>query len=96
MRTSVNFRAVEIASPGTLLNNCSYNLWRERYVVRQQCHGRVNPLAGKAPAEGKLSGVADNGLDRHISEWALQLPMTFTEMVTLFGCTEDARRSNEV
>ena len=94
LRGRAAFRALETQCPGTLLNNCSYNLWHQRYVVRQQTRGRVNPLLQKQPKQGGLSSVADHEQERHISEWALQLPMSSTARVTLFGCTEDVQCSD--
>ena len=44
LRSKDAIENLEMLCPGTLLNNCSYTLWHERYVVRQETRGRVNPL----------------------------------------------------
>lgn len=38
------FDKLEADRPGTLLNNCSYDLWQRRYVVNQEKQGCQNPL----------------------------------------------------
>ena len=47
-RGADSFREIEYERPGTLLNNCSYDLWKKRYVDNQ--NGRdVNPLLEAQP-----------------------------------------------
>ena len=89
LRGSAAFERMEMLCPGTLLNNCSYNLWRQRYVVRQGARGRVNPLEKAQPWLGKSTSASGEEQERHISEWALQLAIGQKDIVTLFGCTED-------
>ena len=68
--------AVERRSPGTLLNNCGYTLWRRRYKMPS-----TEPVSQPLSACGKRR-------DQHISRWALRLPI-FDRACVLFGCTED-------
>ena len=87
---------VERAHPGTLLNNCSYALWRERYarqtradVNRPRPHGGAGhrtPLEHVRPREGAPLRHMWN----HISDWTLRLPIGDRHVV-LLGCTEDVR-----
>ena len=42
-------RRLEENAPGTLLNNCSYDLWRARYVHQKNSNTRVNPLSAIEP-----------------------------------------------
>ena len=79
---------LEIDRPGTLLNNCSYELWRERYVTRQEVVGKANPLRLKEPLSQRMSLTTKRDQHRHISQHAVQLSMT-GGVATLFGCTED-------
>ena len=89
LRGKAAFEILEMQCPGTLLNNCSYNLWRKRYVVSQETRGRVNPLQKTQPWMGNISSTSGEEQERHISEWALQLAIGHKDIVTLFGCTED-------
>ena len=91
LRSKDAIQDLEMLCPGTLLNNCSSTLWHERYVVRQETRGRVNPLEKAQPWLGKSSAASDQEQERHISEWALQLAIGYVDNVTLFGCTEDVQ-----
>ena len=75
------FNQLELDCPGTLLNNCSYELWHRRYVEHQEVRGKVNPLQQAQPSKIKLSVVSGQEVQRHISEWALQLQVR-KEVVT--------------
>ena len=88
------FRSLERTHPHSLLNNCSYLLWRERYVAKDireaeqaQRHGRqvkVAPLRDLQPQQGPRHVNSWN----HISEWTLRAEVQCGHVV-LFGCTED-------
>ena len=87
-RSDSAFGELETCCPGTLLNNCSYNLWQRRYIDHQEVRGKVNPLREAQPIVRKFSECTEAEKGRHISEWALQVPVNL-DVVTLFGCTED-------
>ena len=81
--------SVERDHPGTLLNNCSYPLWYERYVKkdmdRHAKDGTVPiPLRGQLPVEGPKQKQTRN----HVSDWTIRVPLEDRHVV-LFGCTED-------
>ena len=78
---------IEQRSPGTLLNNCSYELWRRRYNARDLTSKNQHPWANTEPISEPLRSC-ENDRERHISRWAVQLPF-FSEACMLFGCTED-------
>ena len=40
---------LEMNAPGTLLNNCSYELWQARYVHQKRSKTKVNPLEAIEP-----------------------------------------------
>ncbi len=69
------FDKLEADRPGTLLNNCSYDLWQRRYVVNQEKQGCQNPLQATQPEAQKKSSAAGQDAHRHISEWVLLLPV---------------------
>ena len=52
------FDKLETDRPGTLLNNCSYDLWQRRYVVNQEKQGCQNPLQATQPEAQKQSSAA--------------------------------------
>ena len=91
---------MENKHPGSLLNNCSYLLWKERYVnkdIREaqqaQENGRtpkVIPLQQAQPAPGSPKEHTWN----HISEWTLRAKL-HNQHVVLFGCTEDVYCDND-
>ena len=84
----------EAECPGTLVNNCGYELWRKRYVAT--CHnenappGHPTPLSRVQPGSNDCCGGA---YDR--SEWVVRLPHDLHSGVPpgnhtdLFGVTED-------
>ena len=84
---------VERNSPGTLLNNCSFELWRKRYMHGKfeedtPAHERADIFATRAPT-GTTPGTAYSH-----SEWCVRLPLAAGEVgsdVALFGVTEDVR-----
>ena len=86
MRSSSAFQQLERDRPGSLLNNCSYDLWRRRYVLHRR-KGTTNPLLSAEPVSAPLSACAGEE-GRHISEWAVEMPAG-KGAVLLFGCTED-------
>lgn len=97
------FNNVELRQPGSLLNNCSYALWYERYVQQDvntaaamkssRCKGKRTgtvPLLHQLPFDGPKEPQTWN----HISDWTLRVPLQ-RKHVVLFGCTEDVRCTNE-
>ena len=83
------FQQLESTSQGTLLNNCSYDLWRKRYVKRDDKKSSKYPWRGHDLATKPLSSCAKDRA-RHISHWVIE--MTFQlHTARLFGCTEDIR-----
>ena len=84
------FRYVESTFPGSLLNNCSYELWEKRYVTGHYAQAgdddqhRVLEHTSPGPPN-------THPPDRHLSEWCLRLQLrTESEHeVRLFGVTED-------
>ena len=82
-----DLQGIEVSYPGTLLNNCSYDLWRRRY--RQQCgYGPTcDPWSLTGPLEQPLSSCLKEA-ERHISRWAMRCPMLGMACM-LYGCTED-------
>ena len=84
---SAFFTNAEQARPGTLLNNCSYELWCGRYK-----HGRYQSSGG--PHERDVLAArspCQDGADpeRALSEWCIRLPIAQAGEVKLFGITED-------
>ena len=80
------FEELERVCPHTLLNNCSYLLWRERYVHKdtRNRHVKVAPLATAQPQTGPRTSKSWN----HISDWTIVVRVHNRDRV-LFGCTED-------
>ena len=78
-----NLVAIEMSHPGTLLNNCSYELWRRRY--REQCvHSPTSyPWELTGPLNQALSSCTHEA-DRHISRWAMRCPL-LGKACMLFG-----------
>ena len=44
MVSAVWFMDLENSCPGTMMNNCSYDLWQARYVHQKRSTTKVNPL----------------------------------------------------
>ena len=78
-------RHLEKNCPGTLLNNCSYELWRRRYFSDPS---NATCWTYTGPVQGKWSCCPTFDRERHISKWATCLPMDGHALM-LFGCTED-------
>ena len=95
-RSAVYLANLERAHPGTLLNNCSYALWHERYAQKPKTEANRpparartehrTPLESIRPREGPCLRHTWN----HISEWTLRLPIGGRHVV-LSGCPEDVR-----
>ena len=80
---------MEETFPGTLLNNCGFDLWQERYVKSSHKTSEGYPWNGRELVHASLSKSFENR-ERHISRWAVQC--TFKDHAAkLFGCTEDIR-----
>jgi len=92
------FNEAERTCPGTLLNNCSHELWRLRYVQAQyDKHSSIKDRSVLKQVEPKpKSGPYA------LTEWCLELPLRSPAKkvshknpapanVILFGCTEDVR-----
>ena len=82
-------RDVEAQHPGTLLNNCGFDLWQKRYVDQDEERSKTYPWRGKKLVSKPLSQCVDNR-ERHLSRWAVQLQIEGKSW-KLFGCTEDIR-----
>ena len=79
--------AIELSHPGTLLNNCSYELWQRRYRQRSLQKSKHDPWELTEPLEQPMSSCTKTA-DRHISRWAIRCPL-LGKACMLFGCTED-------
>ena len=80
---------VERKYPGTLLNNCGFDLWKARYVDRFPKGREGYPWNGNEIVQEPLNTCKSNR-ERHVSRWAIV--MTFEGQTgRLFGCTEDIR-----
>ena len=75
--------------PGTLLNNCGFDLWRQRYVDRNKKTDPTYPWTDKQLLSEPLSSCAENR-ERHVSRWTLQFDFA-GRSGRLIGCTEDVR-----
>ena len=71
MRSCTEFQELERNRPGSLLNNCSFDLWRRRYVLHRR-KGTTNPLLHAEPISAPFSMCRDDE-GRHISEWAVKM-----------------------
>ena len=92
-RSQAAFCEMESKHPGTLLNNCSYDLWRRRYRKPGPQGKSESPWSLTEPLEKPLRECVDNR-DRHISQWAVGMEYK-NHHCTLFGCCEDIRCSQE-
>ena len=88
LRDAAAFSNLERNRRGTLANNCSYNLWRRRYVENVRKAGLRNPLEAAQPESKPWSSTSEKEKHRHISEWAFKIRMKEHSTI-LFGCTED-------
>ena len=77
------FREVEKKHPGTLLNNCSYHLWKLRYRDRDRSTVSTYPWSLTEPLSKPLS-QCDGDRCRHISRCALDIKYMDSSSV-LFG-----------
>ena len=91
-RSSVSFCKMEEKHPGTLLNNCSYDLWCRRYNSVRKKEQHTSPWALTEPIHKPLSECVSDR-ERHISRWAVNLHYK-EHYCTLFGCCEDIRCEN--
>jgi hypothetical protein len=80
------WQRLEINQPGTLLNNCSYELWQKRYVG-----GHYDSDGNKDGLERRCPKPPGEGLPEYdVSEWCVNLPLGgASQSVLLFGVTED-------
>ena len=69
-----DLQKLEQTCPSTLLNNCSYQLWRKRYA-RNFGGDKPNPLSECQPCGGIYKKMSEDDRAKHISEWAVQCPM---------------------
>ena len=63
---------IEMKSPGTLLNNCGFDLWHKRYVKRNDKKDKAFSWGGHELIHEPLSTCIENR-ERHVSQWAVQL-----------------------
>jgi len=93
------FADLESKAPGTLLNNCSLELWRRRYSSStanvSTDDTASQPWTYTGLIDGKYSCCEATQRERHISKWAACLPM-HNHALMLFGCTEDIRCTEEL
>ena len=82
---------MEKRAPGTLWNNCGYELWKQRYASADVAgHTRTtNPMVHGAPRDDCSPADAKRVHRAHISDWAVDLPASGAKTIRLFGCTED-------
>ena len=80
---------MEYRHPGTLLNNCGFDLWQKRYVNRNLHGDATNPWQGQKLLSTPLSTCEENR-ERHVSRWCVQFTLASRQGL-LFGCTEDIR-----
>ena len=66
-----DFQEVERQFPGTLLNNCGFDLWQKRYVDRDEETSTAYPWKGQKILHEPLSACVENR-QRHVSRWAVQ------------------------
>ena len=78
---------METRAPGTLLNNCGYDLWRRRYHSSTPRGSTHYPWKLTEPLEGPIPECTGQR-DRHISEWTVDFQYK-GGACTLFGCCED-------
>ena len=57
--------------PGTLLNNCGFDLWQKWYVDRDEETSTAYPWKGQKILHEPLSACVENR-ERHVSRWAVQ------------------------
>ena len=81
-----DFQKVEKYCPGTLLNNCGFDLWQKRYVDRDLKSSNTYPWKGRKLISEPLSCFEKR--ERHISQWAVQFSFE-GRSGRLLGCTED-------
>ena len=83
-------RGIEAKHPGSLLNNCSYELWEKRYMsghyAREGDEQQRQVLQRARPGSPSTQPP-----ERHLAEWCLrvQLGRGDEHEVRLFGITED-------
>ena len=88
------FNQIENLYPGTLLNNCSFELWKRRYAESENSpdHNSRYQIP-KAKVPGAIGGKVG---EYSMSEWCLNLKRSAQQggtgtahLLTLFGITED-------
>ena len=79
------FQEVEKQFPGTLLNNCGFDLWQKRYVDRNVETSKAYPWKGQKLLSEPLSTCIENR-ERHVSRWAVQFSLG-GRLEKLIGCT---------
>ena len=84
--TQALLESVEDKYPGTLLNNCSYELWQRRYRNLTPEGSTSDPRQLTSPLVQPLSECIDSG--RHISHSAVQF-FYKKRVCALFGNRED-------
>ena len=84
-----DFQEVEKQLPGTLVNNCGFDLWQKRYVDRDLETSKAYPWKGQKILSEPLSSCVENR-ERHVSRWAFQFSFQ-GRLGKLLGCTEDIR-----
>ena len=83
---------LEASHPGTLFDNCSFELWHKRYVTDQPQDRRC-PWRNTGIIQQPWSHVNAKDKERHISKWATRFTMR-NRTLTLMGCTEDITCQN--
>ena len=88
--TQADFCTVERDFPGTLLNNCSYALWKQRYygLGRENAKSNTYPWRNKELIEDRPLEEHMQNRERHVSRWVIRMEYLEHEG-ELFGCTED-------
>ena len=93
-RTRIWLNEIEAKHPGTLLNNISFDLWKQRYTLVPPFSDSADTRVPHPPHKNNGSGEYD------LSEWTINLPLfdmrtdphcefKAVDNVRLFGVTED-------